>query len=78
MNQIVLNELPEDYLFPFTLTRSILDIRIGILTLREKWEYLTGEKVFTKQEAESDKNIPANILPSGPLIGQIEKGNHFF
>lgn len=27
-------------LYPFTLTRSIPDIRLGILTLREKWERL--------------------------------------
>jgi UDP-N-acetylglucosamine diphosphorylase / glucose-1-phosphate thymidylyltransferase / UDP-N-acetylgalactosamine diphosphorylase / glucosamine-1-phosphate N-acetyltransferase / galactosamine-1-phosphate N-acetyltransferase len=27
-----------DTLFPFTWTRSVLDIRVGILTLREKWE----------------------------------------
>jgi UDP-N-acetylglucosamine diphosphorylase/glucosamine-1-phosphate N-acetyltransferase len=31
-----------DHLFPFTLTRSVLDIRIGILTLREKGERLGG------------------------------------
>ena len=26
-------------LFPFSLTRRIQDIRIGILTIREKWEH---------------------------------------
>jgi len=25
-------------LYPFTLTRSVLDIPVGMLTLREKWE----------------------------------------
>lgn len=29
-------------LYPFTLTRSIPDIRMGILTLREKWEKCLG------------------------------------
>src|SRR6187200_3375487 len=28
---------PEN-LYPFTLTRQIQDIRVGILTIREKWE----------------------------------------
>ena len=27
-----------DYLLPFTFTRSVADLRIGILTIREKWE----------------------------------------
>ena len=25
--------------FPFTLTRSVADIRCGILTIREKWDW---------------------------------------
>ena len=36
------DRLSVDDLFPFTLTRSVLDIRIGILTLREKRERLAG------------------------------------
>lgn len=31
-----------DKLYPFTLTRRIADIRLGILTLRQKWELLLG------------------------------------
>lgn len=34
---------PEN-LFPFTLTRPIQDIRIGIFTIREKWEMMLGLK----------------------------------
>lgn len=40
MNKIVFTEefcQPEN-LYPFTLTRQIQDIRVGILTIREKWE----------------------------------------
>ena len=29
-----------DQLFPFTQTRAVLDLRVGILTLREKWTML--------------------------------------
>ena len=35
---------------PLSLTRSIADFRIGILTLREKWEKYLGEKVFVRTE----------------------------
>ena len=35
---------------PLSLTRSIADFRIGILTLREKWEKYLGEKVYVRTE----------------------------
>jgi len=35
---------------PLSLTRSIADFRIGILTLREKWEKYLGEKVYIRTE----------------------------
>ena len=37
-------------LFPFTLTRQIQDIRMGILTIREKWETSLGAPSFDKFE----------------------------
>lgn len=40
---------PED-LYPFTLTRQIQDIRVGILTIREKWEKILGLISWDKWE----------------------------
>lgn len=37
-------------LFPFTLTRQIQDIRVGILTIREKWERALEAPSFDKFE----------------------------
>lgn len=37
-------------LFPFTLTRQVQDIRVGILTIREKWEQFLGLPSFDKFE----------------------------
>ena len=39
----------KDDLYPFTLTRDVFDIRLGILTLREKWELLKnhGAEIIT-------------------------------
>jgi UDP-N-acetylglucosamine diphosphorylase/glucosamine-1-phosphate N-acetyltransferase len=54
MKKIVFTEefcSPEN-LFPFTLTRQIQDIRVGILTIREKWELLLGLPSFDKQEGD--------------------------
>ena len=40
---------PEN-LYPFTLTRQIQDIRIGILTIREKWEKIFGITSYDRWE----------------------------
>ena len=40
---------PEN-LYPFTLTKQIQDIRVGILTIREKWENLLGVTSYDRLE----------------------------
>lgn len=65
-------------LYPFTLTRSVADIRVGILTIREKWELLTDKKVRLLSEiSETDINndiqrFPANIIPSRKLLKELK------
>ncbi len=52
MQKIIFTEefcQPEN-LHPFTLTRQIQDIRIGILSIREKWEKILGISSFDKWE----------------------------
>lgn len=52
MNKIIFTEefcQPEN-LHPFTLTRQIQDIRVGILAIREKWERMLGLPSFDKKE----------------------------
>lgn len=57
----------EEQLFPFTLTRAIADIRVGILTIRDKWLLTTGSGGF--------QNIPSNLLPSSEIIRCLHSGN---
>jgi UDP-N-acetylglucosamine diphosphorylase/glucosamine-1-phosphate N-acetyltransferase len=51
---------------PFTFTRHTADIRVGILTIREKWERLTGRRVYTTPDKISEQTlvIQADILPA--------------
>lgn len=52
MNKILFTEeycQPEN-LYPFTLTRQIQDIRVGILTIREKWEKALSLPSFDRNE----------------------------
>ena len=68
-----------EQLFPFTHTRHVADIRVGILTIREKWEKLTGETIYTSIEDKDNTAliINANIIPTSSnyktILGQ-EKG----
>jgi UDP-N-acetylglucosamine diphosphorylase/glucosamine-1-phosphate N-acetyltransferase len=70
MNPIVLSdELIREDLFPFTLTRSAVEIRLGILTLREKWEqrYSLSVKVESRKSAAASI-LPANLIPTETLV----------
>jgi len=57
-----------DDLRPFTSTRSVLDIRMGIFTLREKWELKLGKDGFALVSSDTPGALPANILPTGQVI----------
>lgn len=55
---------PEN-LFPFTLTRQIQDIRVGILTIREKWERIFDLPSFDRKEdgyKDLDRSIHLNDI----------------
>ncbi|THU30434.1 glucose-1-phosphate thymidylyltransferase [Niastella caeni] len=64
-----------DHLFPFTQTRSVADIRVGMLTIREKWEKLLQQpiKVLKKDEEPPNDAIvfAANIIPTAAFIKSI-------
>lgn len=61
---IVLTEnFDRENLFPFTHTRHTADIFIGAMTIRRKWELLTGD-VVTTDDNENGIFIPANIIPT--------------
>jgi UDP-N-acetylglucosamine diphosphorylase/glucosamine-1-phosphate N-acetyltransferase len=69
-----------DHLFPFAQTRSAADIRIGILTIHEKWERLLRQPVtlLPSQQipnAEDALFFAANIIPTAPFIESIIKNS---
>lgn len=73
MNLIVFDDpfLVEE-LYPFTLTRPISEIRVGILTLTEKWEQYFGTKAsFITRDYLSEKyplqSLPDNLLVNGAI-----------
>jgi UDP-N-acetylglucosamine diphosphorylase/glucosamine-1-phosphate N-acetyltransferase len=83
MNYILFDDKNRINLLPFTFTRPVADIRIGILTIREKWELLLKEKTSTKTEnylsrkfplKQDVKNIWINgaVCPNEQLIMEIK------
>ncbi len=83
MNYILFDGNVRNQLLPFTFTRPVADIRIGILTIREKWEHLLGFTTSTVTEdylsdkypfVELEKNIliNASFLPSENLANIVK------
>jgi len=83
MNYILFDGNVRNQLLPFTYTRPVADIRIGILTLREKWEKYLGLTTTTVTEdylgdkwpmVEMEENvlINASYLPSENLVQTVK------
>lgn len=72
MNYILFDSATRNNLLPLTFTRPVADLRIGILTIREKWEFLLGEKTSTLTEPYLSTKFPlvkakSNILINGSV-----------
>jgi UDP-N-acetylglucosamine diphosphorylase/glucosamine-1-phosphate N-acetyltransferase len=83
MNYILFDGPSRNALLPFTYTRPVADIRIGILTIREKWELFLGSTTttvtedylsdkFPMVELEENIMINASYLPTKALVKQIK------
>ena len=84
MNYILFDGSVRNSLLPFTYTRPVADIRIGILTIREKWEKYLGNTTTTLTEEYLEEKYPmveleenimlnASFLPSNNLVKLIKK-----
>lgn len=82
MNYILFDGPSRNNLLPFTYTRPVADIRVGILTIREKWETYLDTTTTTVTEdylsekfpmVEMDENIMINAsyLPNFELVEMI-------
>ncbi len=58
MNFILFDDSTRINLLPLTFTRPVADIRIGILTIREKWEKMLKAKTSTKTEEYLSEKFP--------------------
>lgn len=68
MNYILFDGTVRNNLLPFTFTRPVADIRIGILTIREKWEKYLGNTTTTITEEYLSEKYPMVELEENVLI----------
>jgi UDP-N-acetylglucosamine diphosphorylase/glucosamine-1-phosphate N-acetyltransferase len=68
MNYILFDGKMRSSLLPFTFTRPVAEIRIGILTIREKWEKYLGAATSTLTEPYLAKKFPLKTASSNILI----------
>jgi hypothetical protein len=83
MNYILFDGPTRNALLPLTFTRPVADIRVGILTIREKWEKYLGtttttlteeylSEKFPMVEMEHNVMINASYLPTAELVELIQ------
>ena len=83
MNYILFDSDIRDTLLPFTYTKPVADIRIGILTIREKWEKRLGlttttitadylEEKYPMVEMEENILINASFCPTESLVEKVK------
>lgn len=83
--KIVLNDtIAREELYPFGVTNAVSSIRVGILTIREKWEKITGQTIFDSMESffdsvtdkseKADLVVNSNIIPTKSWWQQAASG----
>jgi hypothetical protein len=68
MNYILFDGTVRNALLPFTFTRPVAEIRIGILTIREKWEKHLGFTTTTLTEEYLSEKYPMVELQENVMI----------
>lgn len=68
MNYILFDGTVRNALLPFTFTRPVAEIRVGILTIREKWENFLGYTTTTITEEYLSEKYPMVELEENILI----------
>ncbi len=82
MNIILFDTEARKQLYPLTLTKAVADLRMGIFTIKERWEKISGAKVFVLTdsylqhlyEVASSGDcifIDACIIPDTDLVNSI-------
>lgn len=70
------NTIDVNGLYPFTLTRRIEDIRIGIFTIKEKWTKALKATIVSESNLNKSSHtliVSANIIPGKKMIAMAKQ-----
>src|ERR1700739_4572873 len=86
INYVLFDDAGWSDLLPLTFTRPACEIRIGILTIREKWQkrlkavisyktenYLAEKFSFTADQKNSTVYLNGRVCPDDSLVNEIKK-----
>jgi UDP-N-acetylglucosamine diphosphorylase/glucosamine-1-phosphate N-acetyltransferase len=84
MNYILFGDSTRNNLLPFTFLRPMADVRIGILTIREKWEHYLGKATSSLTEPHLSEKFPlvkeddnvlinSSFFPNEALVKEISQ-----
>ena len=84
MNYVLFDDQTWDSMLPLTFTRPVSELRIGILTIKEKWDFFTGSncsyftrpylgKKFKSTICEDNIFINSSFLPNMQFMASIHK-----
>ena len=75
MNYIFFDDHTWKDLLPLTFTRPVSEIRIGILTIREKWELLIEKKTSWKTQDYLSEKFPIQFNGSNNIwiSGKVDR-----
>lgn len=88
MNLVIFDEDPaRSNLLPFTFTRPVAEIRIGILTIREKWERSIGTSAghltqsylsvkFKTGDVENALFVNGKLMPDASILEAVQALQH--
>jgi len=84
MNIVLFDDQHRANLLPLAYTRPVADIRVGIITIREKWETLLGKSTSSSTESYLSAKFPlevtsenlfinGSVFPTTTLVQSIQK-----
>jgi len=71
MNYILSDGNHREDLFPFTFTRPVSEIRVGIMTIGEKWEKWLNASVSHQTEAYLSEKFPLTVTVENTVINSV-------
>lgn len=76
MQRVFLDEHSiKENLYPFAQTGPVSNLRVGILTIKEKWEKGIGEGAVAEENEKDFTKFPANLIPGKSFFEQLSNAD---